>query len=343
MSRAWSRPRRRPTIASHDGVRDGDRARRAVQSPPGGGRLPDAGTRSPARQRAGCRRLPAEPAHQRLRGDRARTGALCGAARPQGPPGGRHESPSPGPEALRALWLDTEPITAGPLRKHLETYKIGHDVELVDATADWTITSLIGPASADVAGVPPLSPEHAQHYAERGGIEILAVATDQGLDLITRPDAVQSLHQQLVEAGAVTVSDEAAEIIRVESGRPRFGLDMGPESMPAEAGIVDRAVDFEKGCYIGQEPVARLHYRGKPNRTLRGLRLERSGRTRRPTVSRGSRGGHDRNVMPLPRARPDRARDRETGGRRRRTGHGRRRRSERRSRRAPLHVLTKCR
>jgi folate-binding protein YgfZ len=48
---------------------------------------------------------------------------------------------------------------------------------------------------------------------------------------------------------------------------------MGPESMPAEAGIVDRAVDFEKGCYIGQEPVARLHYRGKPNRTLRGLRL----------------------------------------------------------------------
>ena len=48
---------------------------------------------------------------------------------------------------------------------------------------------------------------------------------------------------------------------------------MGPESMPAEAGIVERAVDFEKGCYIGQEPVARLHYRGKPNRRLRGLRL----------------------------------------------------------------------
>jgi folate-binding Fe-S cluster repair protein YgfZ len=43
--------------------------------------------------------------------------------------------------------------------------------------------------------------------------------------------------------------------------------------MPAEAGIVERAVDFEKGCYIGQEPVARLHYRGKPNRRLCGLRL----------------------------------------------------------------------
>jgi folate-binding protein YgfZ len=48
---------------------------------------------------------------------------------------------------------------------------------------------------------------------------------------------------------------------------------MGPESMPAEAEITERAVDFEKGCYIGQEPVARLHYRGKPNRRLRGLRL----------------------------------------------------------------------
>jgi folate-binding protein YgfZ len=48
---------------------------------------------------------------------------------------------------------------------------------------------------------------------------------------------------------------------------------MSADHMPAEAGIVERAVDFEKGCYIGQEPVARLHYRGKPNRTLRGLRL----------------------------------------------------------------------
>jgi folate-binding protein YgfZ len=48
---------------------------------------------------------------------------------------------------------------------------------------------------------------------------------------------------------------------------------MSESTMPAEVGIVERAVDFEKGCYIGQEPVARLHYRGKPNRRLRGLRL----------------------------------------------------------------------
>ena len=73
---------------------------------------------------------------------------------------------------------------------------------------------------------------------------------------------------------AVEVSEAAAEIVRVESGRPRFGLDLQPESViPQEAGLNDRAVSFEKGCYVGQETVARLHWRGKPNRHLRGLRL----------------------------------------------------------------------
>jgi folate-binding protein YgfZ len=171
------------------------------------------------------------------------------------------------------LWLDTEASAFEPLRKHLETYKIGREVEIADASADWTITSVIGPASVEMAGVPPVSPEHAQSYSELDGIEILAVATDQGVDLITRPQAADAVAERLVAAGAVPVSKGATEIVRVESGRPRFGLDMGPEFMPAEAGIVERAVDFEKGCYIGQEPVARLHYRGKPNRSLRGLRL----------------------------------------------------------------------
>jgi folate-binding protein YgfZ len=70
------------------------------------------------------------------------------------------------------------------------------------------------------------------------------------------------------------VSDEAAEILRVESGRPRFGREMTPQTIPQEAGINERAVSFTKGCFIGQETVARLHYKGKPNRHLRGLRLQ---------------------------------------------------------------------
>ena len=64
--------------------------------------------------------------------------------------------------------------------------------------------------------------------------------------------------------------------MRVESGRPRFGREMTTATIPQEAGINERAVSFTKGCYIGQETVARLHYRGKPNRHLRGLRLERA-------------------------------------------------------------------
>ncbi len=171
------------------------------------------------------------------------------------------------------FWLDTEPLAFEQLRRHLETYKIGRDVEVADTTAEWAITSLIGPASTEAAGTPPLAPEHRQHYYERDGIKILSVATDLGIDLITRSEEAAALRDQLEAAGTVEVSEGAAEIVRVESGRPRFGLDMGSELMPAEAGIVDRAVNFEKGCYIGQEPVARLHYRGKPNRRLRGLRL----------------------------------------------------------------------
>src|SRR5262249_11825782 len=81
------------------------------------------------------------------------------------------------------------------------------------------------------------------------------------------------LREALLEAGAAEVDRAAAEIVRIESGRPRFGAEMSASTMPAEAGIVEAAVDFAKGCYIGQEPLARLHYKGQPNRHLRGLRL----------------------------------------------------------------------
>ena len=73
--------------------------------------------------------------------------------------------------------------------------------------------------------------------------------------------------------GVEPVSDEAAECLRVESGRPRLGVDFGADTIPEEAGLNERAVSFTKGCYVGQETVARLHYKGKPNRHLRGLRL----------------------------------------------------------------------
>jgi folate-binding protein YgfZ len=174
--------------------------------------------------------------------------------------------------AAERIWVDVETLALDPVRRHLEMYKIGREVEIEDVTSERAILSLIGPRSAEIAGSPPL-PEYACEELAVAGIECIAVGTSAGIDLICAADETDRLHTILAEAGAVEVGPEAAEILRIEAGTPRFGAEMDSSTMPAEAGIVEAAVDFEKGCYIGQETVARLHYRGKPNRHLRGLRL----------------------------------------------------------------------
>ena len=171
-----------------------------------------------------------------------------------------------------ALWLDTEAEAATGALRHLQMYKVGRDVEVEDVTSGRAILSLIGPATERVTGVAP-GAEFAQSTTTIAGAECLAVATRGGIDVICETEEAPAVREALLAAGAAEVSEEAAEILRVEEGSPRFGADIGPENMPAEAGIVERTVSFTKGCYIGQEPVARLHYKGRPNRHLRGLRL----------------------------------------------------------------------
>jgi tRNA-modifying protein YgfZ len=170
------------------------------------------------------------------------------------------------------LWLDTEAVALETVRRHLETYKIGREVAITDLSAERAILSLIGPRSVDLAGAPPL-PEHACETVSVDGVECLAVGTKGGVDLIIKAAEADRLREALLAGGAGEVTPEAAEILRIEAGRPRFGAEMSTETMPAEAGIVETAVSFTKGCYIGQEPVARLHYRGRPNRRLCGLVL----------------------------------------------------------------------
>ena len=75
-------------------------------------------------------------------------------------------------------------------------------------------------------------------------------------------------------AGAEPVSGDELERLRILAASPRWGLELDDRVLPAEAGLEDRTISFTKGCYPGQEPVARLHYRGHPNRGLRVLRLE---------------------------------------------------------------------
>ncbi|HWM54356.1 MAG TPA: glycine cleavage T C-terminal barrel domain-containing protein [Solirubrobacterales bacterium] len=172
--------------------------------------------------------------------------------------------------AADEIWIDTEPEALEAARRHLQTYKIGRQVEVADA--ERALLSLIGPRSAEIAASPPLPPYRCERLAAHG-VECLAVGTRDGIDLIAAADDAERLRGALVTAGAPEVVPEVAEILRIEAGTPRFGAEMGPRTMPAEAGIVEAAVSFTKGCYIGQEPVARLHYKGRPNRHLRGLRL----------------------------------------------------------------------
>jgi tRNA-modifying protein YgfZ len=172
------------------------------------------------------------------------------------------------------VWLDTEPGAADAVVRHLSTYKVGRQVELAEPGSELAILSLVGPAAGELIGTGPLAPEHAHRELEVGSVGCRAVATDLGIDLICPASQAPDVAGALIEAGAAQVSEPAAEILRVESGRPRFGREMSAATIPQEAGIDGRAVSFTKGCYIGQETVARLHYKGKPNRHLRGLRLE---------------------------------------------------------------------
>jgi folate-binding protein YgfZ len=174
--------------------------------------------------------------------------------------------------AAEEIWVDTEPEALAATRRHLEMYSIGREVTVADVTAERAILSLAGPRSVEIAGTAAL-PQNACETASVAGVECLAAGTRDGVDLIAPAAEAGRLREALLAAGAVAVSLEAAEILRIEAGIPRFGAEMGNETMPAEAGIVEQAVSFTKGCYIGQETVARLHYKGKPNRHLRGLRL----------------------------------------------------------------------
>jgi folate-binding protein YgfZ len=164
------------------------------------------------------------------------------------------------------FWIDAEGIGHAPLTHTVTTYSLGRDVKWEDLTEQRAILSLIGPAAREALEHAPPAAEHSFVVGDHG----VYVATDLGVDVICPATEADGVRQTL---GVEEVSEETAECVRIESGRPRLGFDMDGETMPQEAGINERAVDFEKGCYVGQETVARLHWRGKPNRHLRGLRL----------------------------------------------------------------------
>jgi tRNA-modifying protein YgfZ len=172
------------------------------------------------------------------------------------------------------LFLDTERVALQELFTLIRRYKLGREVELHKRTLERGLLSLVGPTSREVAGAPALgAAEHDSVRGELGGAPVVLVATDVGVDVICDAADSAAVSAALQAAGAVPVDEAVAEVVRVERGRPRYGVDLDDGVIPQEAGLNERAVSFTKGCYVGQETVARLHYRGKPNRHLRGLRL----------------------------------------------------------------------
>ncbi len=178
------------------------------------------------------------------------------------------------------LLLDTERGALQALFDMIRRFKVGYDVELHKRTLESSLLSLIGPDAdmvatrafaLDEAQLP--AQEHSHLLAPLGQTSVRLIRTDLGIDALFEAGALEVVRGTLQATGALSVSEAAAEIVRVEHGRPRYGIDLDESTIPQEAGLNQRAVSFTKGCYVGQETVARLYYKGKPNRHLRALRL----------------------------------------------------------------------
>jgi tRNA-modifying protein YgfZ len=172
------------------------------------------------------------------------------------------------------ILLDTERVALQDLFNMVRRFSVGYAVELHKRTVERGLVSLLGPEAEAVAAIGNLDAAEDSHAViEIDGIMVRAIRTDLGIDLLCNAEDTEALTAALVGRGAEPVSEAVADCVRVEHGRPRYGVDLDDSVIPQEADLNDRAVSFTKGCYVGQETVARLFYRGKPNRQLRGLKL----------------------------------------------------------------------
>jgi folate-binding protein YgfZ len=161
------------------------------------------------------------------------------------------------------------------LGRYAPFYRVGLE-DLSETAASWGVLGLYGPRAGDLLEGPDLA-EHESVKVSLNGTDLLAAGVAvpiRGYDLLGPADALEAARNHLRERGAVAAGLDAYEAARIEAGVPRFGSDITPENFPAEAGILERAVSFEKGCYPGQETVARMHYRGHPNRELHRFVVE---------------------------------------------------------------------
>jgi tRNA-modifying protein YgfZ len=174
------------------------------------------------------------------------------------------------------ILIDTEPEGAEATAEILGRYAPFSRVKL-ERLPDWKVLGLYGPRAAELLERPDLA-EHGTKQVEIEGIPVLVVGVAVpvgGYDLIAPSDALDEIRGLLIGRGAVPVDHAAYETARIAAGIPRFGTDITPDNFPGESkNILERAVSFGKGCYPGQETVARMHYRGSPNKRLYHFELE---------------------------------------------------------------------
>ena len=183
------------------------------------------------------------------------------------------------------LLAEVEPEGEAAAREILGRYAPFSRVQLQDLSGEgWSVLGLYGPGAKDalvklLGDVPDLEEHQTMETSLPDSETPLLVAgvirPVAGYDLIGPENALTAARESLMSNG-VTLADSAYEAARIEAGVPRFGADLTPGNFPAEAGILDRAVSFSKGCYPGQETVARMHYRGHPNRALYRLSVQGS-------------------------------------------------------------------
>lgn len=164
---------------------------------------------------------------------------------------------------------------AGPLRERLERFTIADDVTFADETADWHAATLLGPGTGAALAARGMGPPTAgQSWAvDRADARVLVFAGRRGEPAW---EVWWRGADPLASVPAEPIAAEELERRRIAAGVPRVPIDIGPSDLPQEGGLEREAVSFDKGCYLGQEVMARLHAMGQVRRTLVRVRSEGS-------------------------------------------------------------------
>jgi folate-binding protein YgfZ len=183
------------------------------------------------------------------------------------------------------LLLDFEPGLTEKISQRLESFIVADDVQIVDAAPHYGLLTVQGPGAADMVGSVGLGIAPVREYAiakvadgTLGEIYLARVRriSQPGFDIFAPSQSLGAVADKLIAAargiGGRACGWTAFEMARIESGVPRFGADMDETNLPMEC-IETRAVNFNKGCYIGQEVLNRIHAMGHVTKELRGLRL----------------------------------------------------------------------